>query len=392
MKVLHVQETLSPKYGGPATVLRQLVVAQDAQGIDVEVLTTNADHPSGQYCDAGRRFLAGSNVPVTYCGVEIGALRFSMGLAKFLHQNVRRFDVVHIHGLYRFPQTYAAYCCRRAGVPYIIRPHGSLDPYLYARSSRGLWLKRIYERFFVLPNLNAAGAIHFTSEDERQRVEFLGLRPPSFVISNGLEWAPYVNLPSRGAVRRRFELGDGPLVLFLGRLHFKKGLDILIEAFDAVRQKVHGARLLIVGPEADSYGDEVRGWVAQRGLESCVTFSGPLEGSDVVQAYVDADVFALPSYTENFGMTVAEAMASGTAVAISDQVNIHAEVTDANAGMVTRCDAGEFSTALVTLLSDADLRQRLGTGGRRLVLDKFSWPNIVRMLTIEYQHVIDRHI
>src|SRR5690606_8058113 len=217
--------------------------------------------------------------------------------------------IVHVHGLYRFPPTYAAWQARQQGVPYIIRPHGSLDPYLYDKSTAGsVWLKRLYERWFDLPNLNAASAIHYTAEEERKRAAFLRLRAPSFVVPNGLEWREYAELPRRGALRAKLGLGDAPVVLFLGRLHFKKGLDLLIPAFETLRGRVPEAQLVIAGPENDQYGRLVRQWVAARGLGAAVHFVGPLFERDVVQAYVDADVFALPSYTENFGMTVVEAM------------------------------------------------------------------------------------
>ena len=151
------------------------------------------------------------------------------------------------------------------------------------------------------------------------------------------------------------------------------------------------AQLVIAGPENDDYGQKVRSWVRERGLESAVHFVGSLQGDDVVQAYVDADVFALPSYTENFGMTVAEAMACALPVVISDQVNIHAEVSTAGAGLVTRCDADDTTQALVTLLQDPERRRTMGKAGRRLVQAHYTWPAIVDALTREYQAVIDRH-
>jgi glycosyltransferase involved in cell wall biosynthesis len=211
------------------------------------------------------------------------------------------------------------------------------------------------------------------------------------VVPNGLDWERYRTLPARGALRVRWGLGEVPIVLFLGRLHFKKGLDLLISAFDTLRRRVPDAQLLIAGPENDDYGLKVRGWVRKRGLDGAVHFVGPLHGTDVVQAYVDADVFALPSYTENFGMTVVEAMACALPVVVSDQVNIHAEVTGAGAGFVTRCDADEVAGALKALLCDAGRRRAMGDAGRRLVQERYTWPAIVGTLTKEYEAIIDRH-
>ncbi len=391
MRVLHVQETLSPRHGGSATVVPQLAQAQAQAGLEVVVATTNADDPSGIYHDAGWDTLANGAVRVFYASARLSPLRVSPGLARYLRQAIPDFDIVHVHGLYRFPATIAAYLSRRYGVPYIIRPHGSLDPYLYDKSTTGqLRLKRLYERWFDLPNLNAASAIHYTAEEERERASFLNLRSPSFIIPNGLNWESYETLPERGLLRARWGVGDAPLVLFLGRLHSKKGLDLLVPAFDAIRQVKSNTKLVIAGPENDDYGQKVRGWISERGLDSAAHFVGPLHGTDVVQAYVDADVFALPSYTENFGMTVIEAMACALPVVISDQVNIHSEISGARAGLVTRCDVDEVASALLTVLcADADRRQAMGTAGRQLVKERYSWPAIVSALAKEYEALVE---
>jgi glycosyltransferase involved in cell wall biosynthesis len=391
VRILHVQETLSLRYGGPARALPQMAKAQSAAGHEVVVVTTNADHPTGVYHEPGWHMLADGAVSVLYGSAQSARLRISAQAATYLMRSISGFDVVHVHGLYRFPPTLAARLARRRRIPYIIRPHGSQDPYLYDKSTMGsVRLKRLYERLFDLPNLNAAAAIHYTTEEERDRASFLGLRAPSFVLPNGLDWESYRELPARGALRSRWGLGDAPLVLFLGRLHFKKGLDLLIPAFDAVRRQQPNAQLVIAGPENDDYGQKLRDWVAERELTSAVHFVGTLQGADVVQAYVDADVFALPSYTENFGMTVAEAMACALPVVISDQVNIHAEISSAGAGLVTRCDIEEIADALQALLRDAGRRRVIGQAGRQLVQERYSWPAIVDALTKEYQSAIKR--
>jgi glycosyltransferase involved in cell wall biosynthesis len=392
MRILHVISTLAPASGGPTEVLRGLVVAQVNAGHLVTVCTTDRGNPTKEtltrsYFQSFYHVSATINAfPVMYT-----PLLLSLPFAQWLREKVRDFDVVHIHGLYRFPPTYAAYLARKQGVPYVIRPHGSLDPYLYDKSTRSVWLKRLYERWFDLPNLNGADAIHYTAEDERQRVAPLNLRAPSFVVPNGLDWASFESLPPRGALRTRWGVGDAPLILFLGRLHFKKGLDLLIPAFDTVRKTIPDAQLVVVGPENDDYGQKVRGWVCERNLQDAVHFVGTLEGTDVIQAYVDADVFALPSYTENFGMTVAEAMACALPVVISDQVNIHTEVASAGAGLVTRCDSGEVAVAIKSLLNAPERRRAMGQAGRNLVQHRYSWPAIVDALTREYEAVIERH-
>lgn len=393
MRILHVISTMAPSSGGPSQVLKELLNSQEASGHQVCLATTDRNNPVRKRLS--QEFfsqICSKTINVHAFPVEYLPILFSAELAHWLRESLRGFDIVHIHGLYRFPPTYAAWQARRQGVPYVVRPHGALDPYLHARSTTGrLGFKHLYERWFDLPNLHAAGAIHYTADEERERAAFLSIRAPSFVVPNGLDWNRYRTLPTRGALRERWGLGEAPVVLFLGRLHFKKGLDLLIPAFDALHRRMPDAQLVIAGPENDDYGRQVRGWVRERGLRADVHFVGLLDGADVVQAYVDADVFALPSYTENFGMTVVEALACELPVVISDQVNIHAEVSGADAGLVTRCDADDVAQALETLLSDADRRRAMGEAGRRLVQARFTWPAIVDALTVEYERVIARH-
>ena len=388
MRILHVVQAVDLKFGGVQEALRGLTHAQCRMSVGVDIVATSITAQRNTPA-----YISGYNHDInlkTYKAEFIGIL-FSNSMRKYLKLEINKYDLVHVHGLYRFPPTYASHQARKQNIPYVIRPHGSLDPFMYRQSSRSLLLKRLWERWFDLPNLHGASAIHYTSEDERERASFLKLRAPSFVVPNGLDWTRFASLPARGAFRAQLGIVDAPLVLFLGRLHLVKGLDLLVPAFARVRARYPGAVLAIVGPDNDGYGAKVRGWVAEHRLQDAVRFVEHLEGEAVLQAYVDADVFALPSYTENFGMVVVESLACGTPVVISDQVNIHGEVAAAGAGLVTRCDAGEVAEAIGTLLADAPRRQAMGRAGRALVQRKWTWDVVARQLTAEYEKVIARH-
>lgn len=392
LRILHVVSTLAPSAGGPTRVLQDLAQAQVDAGHSVAICTTDRDYPTDR-CLSRDYFVNAFPAPIKVYSfrVQYAQLLVSLGMVCWLREAIHNFDVIHIHGLYRFPVSYAAYQARISDIPYIIQPHGALDPYLYARSSVGkLGFKRIYERLFDFPNLNAADAIHFTAIEERELTSYLKLSAPSFVVPNGLDWNRYVYLPPKGWLRTRLGLSDQPIVLFLGRLHFKKGLDLLIPAFDSLHLNIPSVQLVIAGPENDDYGHLVRSWVQQRGLASSVHFIGALESVDTLKAYVDSDVFVLPSYTENFGLTVVEALACSLPVVISDRVNIHAEVSGADAGIVTRCDVNEVVQALQSLLADPLRRHAMGLAGRIFVKTQFNWPHIVSELTLQYKEVINR--
>ena len=391
MKILHVQETLSREYGGPATVLPQLANAQALAGHQVVVATTNAGHSANPHHRAGWDSIGGGPAQAFYAPVQFNPMKISLGLAAYLRGAIPAFDIVHIHGMYRFPPTIAAYLSRRYGIPYIVRPHGALDPYLYNRSVAGsIRLKRLYERWFDLPNLNAAAAIHYTAEREQAHAAFLGLRSPSFVVPNGLKSDWDESQLKRGRLRERWGVGDAPVVLFLGRMTVGKGLDLLIPAFAAVREIEPHACLVIAGPDDEGYGQQVRRWVSELGLGGNVQIVGPLHGIDVPQAYRDADVLAQTSHTENFGMTVVEAMACGLPVVISDQVGIHPEVSRSGAGLVTSCNTTAISRALLMLLGDQSRRLAMGRAGRELVQQCYSWSTVVSALDSQYEDIIRR--
>jgi glycosyltransferase involved in cell wall biosynthesis len=385
VKILHVIEMMTPRYGGPVSVVRSLSEVQAASGHNVAVATTNAEYPTGKLSSLECDELTLPGVEIKFYNVTFSPLKFSWEFHRNIDRMIQNADIVHVHGFYRYPTTYASWLARRRGVPLIIRPHGNLDPYMHGFSKTNLRLKRMYETLFDMPNLRNASAIHYTTEDERQRSAFLGLKTPSFVMPNGLDWRRFETLPQKGSFRASLGLApDTKLVLFLGRLHFKKGLDLLVPAFAKLREQIPEAHLAIVGPDNDGYGAAVRQMVTDTGQSDAVTFVEMLKGPEVNQAYVDADLFVLSSYVENFGNTVIEALACATPVLISDQVNIHREVAASGSGSVTKCDVAEIAEALETLIKSPDRLMKMGKLGREWVQRDYCWDKIVQRLDVEY--------
>ena len=380
LRILHVISSLAPRYGGPPQVCLELCRELVRQGARVSIYTTNVD---------GRGVMdVPLDAPVRRDGVEIRyfpvetprAWVVSRPLARALREAVPEHDLVHVHSLYLFPSTVAAHYCRRFGVPYLVRPHGTLDPYLFRRHRARKW---VYERLFEWRNLNRAAALHFTSLDEQELVRPLGLRSPGIVVPPGVEPERYRDPSLDGSFRAAWpETRGRRLILFLGRLNFKKGLDVLARAFGAVSRQRPDAHLVLAGPD-DGYGATVRRQLDAEGVLGRVTFTGMLLGRDKLAALRDADVFVLPSYTENFGIAVVEAMACGRPVVISDRVNIWREVAEAGAGRVTRCDAGEVAAALLDFLDDPAASRAAGARAARLVAERFAWPaSADRMLRV----------
>jgi glycosyltransferase involved in cell wall biosynthesis len=265
----------------------------------------------------------------------------------------------------------AASACQRSKVPYIISPRGTIYPETIALKSARL--KKTYYQLLARRYLIRAAAIHFTAEDEREKVmNYLRLSSPSLVIPNGIDLEEYsfdgklLNgecLPA--------ELGRKQYILFLGRIHPKKGLDLLIEAFSSLQQGHPELYLVLAGPDRDGYGKVIEQQIARKQIGDRVIFTGMLTG-EVKQAVLKrATVFVLPSYSENFGMSVVEAMAAGTPVVISNAVGISAEIDGNRAGIVTQTTPESVAMGILQVLQDRTRRSEIIANGRRMVSDYF---------------------
>jgi glycosyltransferase involved in cell wall biosynthesis len=386
MKILHVIANLAPRYGGPAKACVAMAQAVARLGHAVSIYTTNQDGP-GELAVPLDRPVSKDGVAIHYFPIQ--PPRFwgtSWPLARALSQKIKEFDLLHIHSLYLFHDLVAGHYCRQYGIPYLIRPHGTLDPYIHRRHR---WRKTVMEAWFENRNLRQAAALHFTSEEEmRLAAPYTGTTPGA-VVPLGVELREFQDLPEPGRFRARFpKIGQKRIILFLGRINFKKGLDLLVQAMARVvrhRQDVH---LVVAGPDNDGWGGRVKEWLDGEGILGCATFTGMLLGEEKLAALRDAEMFVLPSYSENFGLAVIEALACGLPVVISDKVNIWREVAAGGAGLVAPCDAAALAAALERLLEAPELAAAMGQRGRKLVAERFQWGSIALTLEDWYARII----
>jgi glycosyltransferase involved in cell wall biosynthesis len=306
-----------------------------------------------------------------------------------LRQKIPAVDLAHIHSLYLFHNLVAGHYCRRYGTPYLVRPQGILDPFIYRRHR---WRKRLMEYLFENRNIRRAAALHFTAAEEAELAAPFSFQTPGLVVPLGINYDEFAVLPEPGSFRRRYpEIGDKPIILFFGRVNFKKGLDILARAFGAVARRRPDVHLVIAGPDNEGWGARVHTWLDAEGVLGRTTFTGMLLGPDKFAVLRDANLFVLPSYSENFGLAVVEAMAAGLPVIISDKVNIWREVDSAGAGRVIPCDAPALADQILNFLADPDEACGMGQKGRALVKERFQWPMIGRSLAEAYGRIIDAH-
>jgi glycosyltransferase involved in cell wall biosynthesis len=332
-------------------------------------------------------------VPIDQEGVEtyvypvqlsVWGNEVSFPMARALKRRVPQSDIVLIHSLYQFTSTAASYYCRKKQVPYVLRPHGTLDPFLVYR--RRWPLKWAYINLFEKNNFNAAAAIQYSSRmEESMTSHFMDVTSPSLVIPEGIDLEKFAKLPPRGTFRAKHpETAGKVLILFLGRFHQKKGLELLIDAI--ARPKSRGdAHLVLAGSGDPDYVTQISQMVRGAGLSRCTTITGQLSEEDKLAALADADLFVLPSFGENFGLAVVEAMACGVPVLISDKVGIWPEIAEAEAGMVTPCDVDKIADAINKLVNDQELRAILGGRGRKLVHEQFSMDRMAERMELAYQ-------
>ncbi len=371
MKVLHVIPTLASSYGGPSHAIVGMVRRLGERGVSVTVATTAADEPEVALDLPGVKVVRAPRARGRWWPASFA---FSPALADWLERSVREFDLVHVHTVFNHPASSASAAARRYGVPFLVRPCGMLDPWSLRR--RGL-KKRIWMALRERRNLDAAAALHFTSVEEELATHELRLRPPGFVIPLGVE------LP---AIRR--ERRAQKTVLFLSRLHPKKGLDLLIPALGELAKERDDFAFVLAGTGEPAYEREISDLLARYGLLARTTLSGFVSGSTKVDLLARADVFVLPSYQENFGIAVAEALAAGLPVVISDRVNIFHDVMQAGAGLVGPPTIEAVAAALRRLLDDDVLRERMGQNAHKLAQQRFSWNTVVAELFKSYQQVL----
>lgn len=371
MRILHVIGDLAPESGGPAKACVEMARATVRRGHEVVIATTDFSPARGR-AEPDIAPEPGLTVHAFPLGFPRRWLA-SWPLRSALPQFIAAADVVHLHSLYLFHSWAAGTLCRRLGVPYIVRPHGTLDPVIHRRRR---WRKRVMELWFQDRLLRDAAAIHYTSAEELRLAEPFAQGAPGVVVPLGLDLADYATLPPPGAFRRRHpEIGERPILLFLGRLNFKKGLDVLIEAAARVIADGIDAHLVIAGPDGGMEA-AARRWVSGAGLEARTTFTGMLIGADKLAAFADATLFVLPSSSENFGIAVVEAMACGTPVLVSDRVNIWREIVADGAGLALPPNAESFSAAMIGLLRDEARRGAMGRAALASVGLRYQWSTI----------------
>lgn len=385
VKILHVVPSYLPavRYGGPIHSVHGLCKALAAQGHEVEVFTTNVDGPQDSSVQLG--------VPVAMDGVKVWyfpvptlrRLYWSPRMAKALRERAAGFDIVHTHSVFLWPTWAAARAAARARVPYVVSPRGMLVEELIARKNPTL--KRAWIALIERRNLARAAGIHVTSESEAAELMRFGFALRGVhCVPNGVTTDPGQDaqgeLPQ--AISRIFAEGR-PVVLCLGRISWKKGLDRLIAAM----ARVPDALLLIVGNDDEGYTGKLRDLARAQGVLDRVAFGGPVFGRAKAGLYQRASLLALASYSENFGNVVLEAMVEGCPVVVTPEVGAAPIVEESGGGLVVEGVPRAFGDAIQKLISDTALRKAMGTRAKQKLREKYSWDAVAAEMVEVYKSV-----
>jgi glycosyltransferase involved in cell wall biosynthesis len=358
-----------------------MCAALRAQGVDVAVASTDAEMDGTLPREV---FTTHKGVPVILFSRQLGnSFKYSRGLSIWLNENVSGFDVVHIHAVFNHACIAAARACRKHGVPYVVRPLGTLDPWSMKQKPLR---KSVFWNLAGKRMLHDAAAVHYTARAEKQAVEeSLGLNHGR-VVPLGVDLTV---TGGNGFQRVEFpQLTGHPYVLVLSRLHSKKGLDVLLDSFVplVMGEEFANWRLVIAGDGPTDYSTRLKQQVRSAGAEEFILFTGWLEGAAKRAALRNASLLALPSRHENFGLCALEALAYGVPVLISPHVNLADDILSSNAGWVVPVSEGAIQNALIEAMRSTEDRHARGKAGKKFAA-QFAWPNIAAQLVSLYGDV-----
>jgi glycosyltransferase involved in cell wall biosynthesis len=366
VRILHVIPSAAPGDGGPNLAVRAMARGLVARGIDVTVATTNADGAGALAVPVDTPVLSDGVVYRYFTRTVPGSWKFSWPLTRWLWANARGYDVVHVHALFSYATIPGCRAAAHAPVPYVLRPLGTLSEWSLGHRQ---WKKRPYYALLERSHLEAASAIHVTSDAEANDVARLGYGDRARVIPLGVDVddSLWMRRPRTVAVERPLQL------LFLSRLHPKKNVPMLLRAMSALANSPRVVELTIAGDGDATYRAELTTLVAELNLTNRVRFVGHVDGAEKRRVLAEADCFILPSSNENFGLAVAEALAAGLPAILTPGVALAPNVLSAGAGLVSDATDDALAAAIAWAADHPAALVEMGQRAWRLARRDLSW-------------------
>jgi len=384
MKILHVVPSFAPcfAHGGVVNASYQIAKKQVEDGHDVTVYTTDS-------CNERLRFENNYNVDVD--GIKVfyfknisnnikNKLTIDTPLSSIKHirKTIADFDIIQIHE-HRHSLAIATHrYAKKNNVPYVLQAHGSVLPFFQKEK-----LKDIFDRLWGFDILHDASRVFALTEVEKEQYIKMGVAEDMIeIVPLGINLEEYNNLPKKGSFKSKHDINvEDKIILFLGRIHEIKGLDLLVNAFDKIQ--IDNVKLAIVGGDS-GFKDTLDEMINEKNLQDKVLFPGVLTGRDKIEALVDCDVFVMPSRYESFTTSGLEAMACGKPLILTRNNHIHTWVKD-NSGLICDFDEEDLSNCIETLLNNEELCREFGETGRKLIEDKYDWDKVSKQIESIYK-------
>lgn len=366
MKTIHVVPSLDLSCGGPSKSVSDLALNQALQTEHVTIFTIESENP----------YLKESPVSILQLKF-VKQTSFNQSLILFLNEN--KFDILHGHGIWQMPVHNMSYWARKKNISYIISPRGMLEPWAL---NQGKWKKKFALALYQRNDLAYASCIHATAKMEAENIRKLGFTNPIAVIPNGIDLAEF-------PLKTPWERHSPKTLLFLSRIHPKKGIEILVEAWSLLDPVLRADwKVEIAGNGEEAYIQSIQKLIKEKGLSSEIEIIGPLFGEGKFAAYHRADLFVLPTYSENFGIVIAEALACGVPV-ITTKGTPWEELNTFEAGWWIDIGSNPLKEALENALGLSESeRKSMGLAGRKLIEDKYSIQAVARQMMELYQWVL----
>ncbi len=352
MKVLFYISSISLKGGGPSRSVPMMAKGLSEVGIRVTLMTIYSD-------DMNTHSLDGTSVKLYVLKDGFQQKEIESYIIS------ERFDIVQLQSLWSLDYHKMALICREHHIPYLITPRGMLEPWSLSQKK---WKKRLAMLFYQKEDLNQASCIYTTADMEARNVRNLGIKAPCSVIPNGIETDSYPCRTNPGIVKKQ--------ILFLSRIHVKKGIELLIDAWKNLHSEFQDWRIKIVGNGEENYIASLKSKISELGLQDCIEILPPVFGQAKVELYQNSAFFVLPSYSENFGMVIAEAMSCGVPI-ITSEFTPWPFLNKENAGWSIKLNSGILESTLKEALSlSPETRYGMGQNAARLVREKYDYHNV----------------
>lgn len=390
MKVLHVTPSIGPSRGGTSEAILGMVSALSNQGVSADIVTTD-DNGEERLCVPHGKRIKFHEAPTYFFprfSSSYAFLRdyaFSAAFTRWLWKNINDYDLLHIHSIFSYPATISMWLARFKGVPYVNHPHGMLCDWPLQQSSQK---KKRYLKLFEYANLNRSEVLMLTSDQEAKELNRARFKVRHVIIPIGL------TVPARitnSHLRLRQKLGlpaTEPIILFLSRIHYKKGLDYLIRALGKMNS--HRFSLVIAGSGEPEYERTVKALVQESGLAGHTRFVGFVKGDDKDLLLQGSDIFVLTSYSENFGVAVLEALAAGLPAIVTPGVALSEVVKQHQLGIVPELDEEAIATAILKALNQPEAMKKMGDRARQLVLNHYTWDRVAAQMIEVYSAILDK--